>query len=76
MMNNRNHGSEAASQRKGLVVFLALAVLTAVEYLVAVSLDSNAVLVPLLAVAAGAKCWAIAVYFMHVSRLWRGEEVH
>lgn len=67
---------EAAGQRRGLVVFLALAVLTVVEYVVAVSLTSTPVLVTLLALAAGAKAWAIAVYFMHVSRLWRGEGAH
>lgn len=75
-MSNGNHGGEAAQQRRGLMVFLALAVLTVVEYIVAVSLSSTPLLVTLLALAAGAKCWAITVYFMHVSRLWRGEEVH
>jgi heme/copper-type cytochrome/quinol oxidase subunit 4 len=67
---------EAPAQRRGLIVFIALAVLTAIEYVVAVSLDSTSLLIALLAVAAGAKCWAITVYFMHISRLWRGEEAH
>lgn len=68
--------AEAVQQRRGLMVFIALAVLTAVEYVIAVSLDSVPLLVVLLALAAGAKCWAITVYFMHVTRLWRGEEAH
>lgn len=68
--------AEAVQQRKGLMVFIALAVLTVVEYVIAVSLDSTPLLVVMLALAAGAKCWAITVYFMHVTRLWRGEEAH
>lgn len=72
-----NQAHEATAQRRGMVVFGILAVLTLVEYLVAVSLTSStALLVTLLAVAAGAKAWAIAVYFMHVTRLWRGEGGH
>jgi len=67
---------EEAQQRRGLMVFVALAVLTAVEYVIAVSLTATAPLLVLLALAAVAKCWAITVYFMHVSKLWRGEEVH
>lgn len=67
---------EATAQRRGLTVFVALAVLTVIEYFIAVSLDSTQALVALLAVAAVAKCWAITQYFMHVYRLWRGEEAH
>lgn len=67
---------EAGAQRRGLAVFLALAALTGIEYVVAVSLDAVPVLVTLLAAAAVAKCWAITQYFMHVYRLWRGEEAH
>ena len=67
---------EGAAQRRGLVVIALLAVLTAAEYVIAVALDSTVVLVTFLALAAGAKAWAITVYFMHVSRLWRGEEAH
>lgn len=68
--------AEAADQRRGLQVILLLAVLTAVEYVIAVALPAGAALVGLLVLAAGAKCWAVAVYFMHISRLWRGEEAH
>lgn len=67
---------EADAQHRGLTAFVALAVLTLAEYIVAVSLDSIPLLVTLLAVAALGKCWAITYYFMHVYRLWRGEEVH
>jgi hypothetical protein len=68
--------TESADQRRGMNVFLVLAVLTVVEYVVAVSLDSVPLLVTLLTAAALGKCWAIAVYFMHITRLWRGEEAH
>lgn len=75
-VDSHDRDQEAVTQRRGLIVILALAVLTVLEYLVAVGLSSSAVLVALLAVAAATKCWAITVYFMHVTRLWRGEEAH
>lgn len=75
--SSRSHElREAAAQRSGLIVFLALGLLTGVEYVVAVSLDSTVTLVLLLSAAAVGKCWAITQYFMHVYRLWRGEEAH
>lgn len=67
---------EAADQRRGVIIFTALAVLTAVEYVIAVSLSSAWILATLLVIAATAKAWAIAVYFMHITRLWRGEGNH
>lgn len=76
MSNQHNAAAEAADQKRGLIVFLVLAVLTVVEYLIAVGLDNIVLLIVLLSAAAIAKCWAIAVYFMHISRLWRGEEAH
>lgn len=71
-----NVDHEAISQRRGLTVFVALVVLTVVEYIVAVSLDAVPLLVTLLAAAAVAKCWAITYYFMHIGRLWHGEGDH
>jgi len=76
MTTNPGKGGEAATQRRGLIVIAVLAVLTAVEYVIAAALDSTVPLVTFLALAAGAKAWAITVYFMHISRLWRGEEAH
>ena len=76
-MRQRSHApTESADQRRGLNMFVVLAVLTIVEYAVAVSLDSVPLLVTLLTAAAIAKCVAIAVTFMHITRLWRGEEAH
>lgn len=50
----------------GRNVFILLAVLTVVEYAVAVSLDSALIL---LFVVATAKAWLIVVYFMHIRQL-------
>ncbi|MEI7926704.1 MAG: cytochrome C oxidase subunit IV family protein [Chloroflexota bacterium] len=77
-MSKQSHAAagESADQRTGFTVFVILAILTIAEYIVAVGLDSKVALVVMLSVAAIAKCWAIVVYFMHVSRLWRGEEAH
>ena len=77
-MSKQRHAvvTESAEQRTGFNVFLILAVLTIAEYGVAVGLDSKVALIVLLTAAALGKCWAIVVYFMHISRLWRGEEAH
>lgn len=56
----------------GRNVFVALAVLTLVEYLAAIGLD-GAVVLPLLFVMALAKAWLIVIYFMHIGQLRRSE---
>ena len=67
---------EANEQRRGVRVIALLAVLTAIEYLFAISIGSVPLLVALLAVVALLKAWQIVQYFMHISKLWRGEEGH
>jgi len=67
---------EQRAQSLGLRVIAILAVLTVVEYLVAVSVDSSQVLVLFLAPVALVKAWLILQYFMHAPRLWRGEGGH
>jgi caa(3)-type oxidase subunit IV len=57
--------------RTGWVVFLILAVLTAVEWFVAVLITAN---LPILIVIALAKAGLIVHYFMHIVRLWQGGE--
>lgn len=57
----------SARVRTGYVVFAALAVATAVEYVVAVSDVPGSLLV--LAVVALLKAWLIVDYFMHVRAL-------
>jgi len=63
---------KAAKLRLGWIVIGGLAVLTAVEYWVAVSIHSSPL--PYLAVIALIKAWLIIQYFMHVAQLWRAEE--
>ena len=57
--------------RQILLVFLVLAVLTAIEFAVAINLDNAAVPLFLIALV---KAGLIVQYFMHVYRLWREEE--
>ncbi len=66
----REHG-HAPSPGIGVVVFIALFVLTVVEYAVAISLSNN--LVPLI-VFALLKGGLIVYYFMHVMAMWREKE--
>lgn len=68
--------AESRAQGRGLIVIAVLAVLTIVEYLVAISLESPAALVALLALAAVAKAWLIMVEFMHLPKLWRADGGH
>lgn len=63
----------SAAVRTGWMVFAALAVLTIVEYVIAVRLDAN---LPIIALIAAAKAGFIVYYFMHVVRAWRGEAGH
>lgn len=58
--------------RQGIIVFIALAVLTAVELAIALYIENPTV--PLLIVAL-VKAGLIVQYFMHIYRLWR-EESH
>ena len=59
-----------------MVAIIVLAVFTALEYLVAVAIDSTTSVVTLLAVIALIKGVVILEYFMHLSKLWRGEGEH
>jgi cytochrome c oxidase subunit IV len=60
-----------AAFRLGWIIFIALAVLTLVEYVVGIW-NGSFVLLSLLALA---KAGLIVYFFMHVYRLWR-EESH
>lgn len=62
-----------AAYRQGLMVLIALAVLTALEYYISF-LPNGAT--TLLFVIALAKAWAILKYFMHVTTLWSKEGGH
>ncbi len=72
-MDRSRDAALAAAQRLGLVVIVILGALTAIEWFVGTGLDRN--IVPL-AIIAVVKAAMIVWYFMHVFRLWRGEEAH
>ena len=61
---------KSAALREGVFVFLALAVLTAVEYVVGVSTEMIALLFALMLV----KAALVVYFFMHISRLFESEE--
>jgi heme/copper-type cytochrome/quinol oxidase subunit 4 len=65
-------GGLSAALRRGLVAIAVLTVLTIVEYIVPVVMDSGAT--PYLVVFAIAKTGVILHYFMHITHLWREEE--
>lgn len=64
-MNDR----KAAAYRLGMITLIILAVLTAVEYAVAVYMES----LVLLFIIALVKAAVIVQNFMHITRLWREE---
>ncbi len=65
---------EAVAQGTGLRVIALLALLTLVEFAVFMVIDASAPLIMLLIPIALAKAYLIVIFFMHVSRVWRGEE--
>lgn len=74
-MDTSRSDDKSAARRKGWIVFVLLAVLTAVEFAVSIGLAGP---LPYLAVIALAKAALIVVYFMHLGdlgALWRQEEV-
>jgi len=63
---------KAAAFRRGIVTFVILAVLTALEFWVSQVTGGAAVFLLIIALA---KAGLIVEYFMHLSHLW-GEEAH
>jgi hypothetical protein len=59
---------------RGIYVFVGLAVLTAIEFGIALAFEGSAV--AFLFVVALAKAGVILQYYMHAGRLWGEEEVH
>jgi len=67
---------EAAAQAAGVRAILLLAVLTIVEFVIAIGIDAMGVVIVLLSAIALVKAWVILMTFMHLARLWRGEGGH
>jgi cytochrome c oxidase subunit IV len=68
---NMADGKKAA-MRRGNLVLLILALLTIVEFGIALYMDSTVLLLIMALLKAAVVVWV----FMHVFRLWRGEEDH
>jgi len=66
--------SESAAYKKdwryGWIIFVALLVLTAVEYVIGIQENASAVALFIIALI---KATLIAYFFMHIYRLWREE---
>ncbi len=60
-----------AEYRRNIIVFVALAALTLIEFFIAINLESPAV--PLFIIAL-IKAGLIVNYFMHIYRLWQPED--
>lgn len=67
-----NAEKKAAAYRLGITTLIVLAVLTGIEYAIAVTLNSAV----LLFIIALIKAAVIVQNFMHVARLWQQEETH
>ena len=63
-------GLRRGNMRRGYFVISVLAVITAIEFWVAVAFAGNIELLGLLLAIAAVKCWLILDYFMHIFRLW------
>jgi hypothetical protein len=63
-------------QIRGIYVIVILAILTILEFVVAIAVDSSLWLVIGLTPFALLKAGFILYFFMHVYKVWRGEEQH
>ena len=66
------HKSRSAAYRMSATVFLALAILTGIEYFVS-QVNSSAAILLLLGLI---KAYAVVYYFMHINRLWTQDGGH
>ena len=69
--NKPNKSAKMAEYRQNIYVFLGLAVLTVLEFLIAINLEQATV--PLLIIAI-IKAGLIVQFFMHIYRIWQAEE--
>ena len=76
MATQQRAAREAAAQSRGMRNMLLLVVLTLVEYLAAVEVQSSTLLVLVMTPIALLKGWVIVMAFMHFARVWRGEGEH
>ena len=67
-----NNSNQRGDYLQNLFVAIALAVLTIIELIVAITIGSAVFLILLATI----KAVLVLYYFMHVSRLWSAEEEH
>ena len=67
-----NQPRQGERMRRGMVVIIALAILTVVEYAAAIWMDTGSNLV--LVIIAVVKAWLILDYFMHLFNAWRNAD--
>ena len=68
---NQVEQKKKAEYRQNFVIFLALVLLTLIEFFVAINMDDPTVLLLIIALV---KAGLIVQFFMHIYRLWRTEE--
>ncbi len=68
---NQLEQEKKAEYRQNFFIFLALVLLTLVEFYVAINLDDPRVLLVIIGLV---KAGLIVQFFMHIYRLWRPEE--
>ncbi len=71
--NASTQDAHTRDSQHGWIVFVGLALLTVVEYIIAVGIQMNLVILMVIAVV---KAALIARYFMHIQTLFREEEAH
>jgi heme/copper-type cytochrome/quinol oxidase subunit 4 len=71
-MENKQSETKSQELRRGVVIFIALAVLTGLEYILAISGSPTILLWVLLLAKAG----LVLYYFMHISRAFSDEGGH
>lgn len=69
---SENNGSAGADYRQSVIIALVLAVLTVIEFFVAIQMNSLVILMLL----ALFKAVLVVNFYMHVQRLWKTEEEH
>ena len=68
--------SQRRENNRGLFIITLLGVLTILEFAVALAINDSLGLILGLTPFALVKAWLVVHYFMHVYKLWRGEEDH
>jgi hypothetical protein len=72
-VDTRTLAARGVAYRRGIYILIGLAVLTALEFLIAIALEGSVVF---LFLAALIKAGLIIQYYMHLGQVWGEEEAH